>query len=59
MLEAPLLIEEIGNVMRAISFNKTPGIDGIPSEFYSEFWTDIADDVLDMYNDVLQRGHLT
>ena len=59
MLAAPLTKDEIELVIDDLSLNKTPGIDGIPSEFYSEFWTEICDDMLDMYNDILQSGLLT
>ena len=59
MLSAPLTKEELFWVINLISTNKTPGIDGIPIEFYIEFWTEIADDLLDLYNHVLQTGCLT
>ena len=38
--------------------NKTPGIDGIPIEFYVECWEEIGDDMVEMYNNVLQDGYL-
>ena len=59
MLSAPLTKDELQWVIKNISTNKTPGTDGIPIEFYSEFWPDIADDMLEMYNDVLHIGSLT
>ena len=58
MLSAPLSKEELYFVMLAIAVNKTPGIDGLPVEFYLEFWQVIADDILEMYNEVLQTGIL-
>ena len=45
------------NICRLL-LNKTPGIDGIPVEFYIAFWQLIADDLLEMYNHVLQNGSL-
>ena len=59
MLSAPLTKEEIYLIIKDISTNKTPGIDGIPIEFYIEFWPDISDDLLDMFNNVLHTGMLT
>ena len=38
--------------------NKTPGIDGLPVEFYQEFWTLIDDDIIEVYIDVLRTGSL-
>ena len=58
-LSSPLTKEEILWVIQLITINKTPGQDGIPIEFYSEFWDIIAEDLLDVYNDVLQMGSLT
>ena len=58
ILSAPLTKDELLNVIKSTAVNKTPGIDGIPVEFYLQFWEDIADDLLAMYNYVLQSGNL-
>ena len=42
-----------------MSLNKTPGLDGIPTEFYIENWDVISNDILVLYNTVLQMGSLT
>ena len=59
MLSAPLSKDEIIWVIKQIATNKTPGIDGIPIEFYSQFWPEIADDLLEIYRYLLQTGCLT
>ena len=32
---------------------KSPGIDGLPIEFYKEFFEEIGDDLVDLYNNIL------
>ena len=41
-----------------MALNKTPGIDGLPVEFYIENWNVIGDDILALYNTVLDVGYL-
>ena len=59
MLSAPITKDEIYKIITDISSNKTPGIDGIPIEFYMELWSDISEDILEMFNNVLHSGVLT
>ena len=33
--------QEILNIVKSLPNNKTPGEDGLPSEFYKFFWIDI------------------
>ena len=42
-LDAPLTIEEIRKTIFQIQTGKSPGLDGIPIEFYQEFWDVIKD----------------
>ena len=37
-LEGLVTIEEIGNALKKMKHNKTPGIDGFPAEFFKIFW---------------------
>ena len=39
--------------------NKSPGLDGIPVEFYKAFWPKIGQFLLEVYNDILRNGELT
>ena len=37
-LEGLVTIEEIGNAVKKMKHNKTPGIDGFPAEFFKKIW---------------------
>jgi hypothetical protein len=39
--------------------NKAPGIDGIPVEFYRELWLHIKGFLLNVYNEIFEKGQLT
>ena len=41
MLEWPITLEELYNVIIEMCSNKSPGSDGIPIEFYVVFWEKI------------------
>lgn len=36
-LDGPLTIEEIKESIKNLALNKTPGLDGLPNEFYKEY----------------------
>lgn len=40
-------------------FNKSPGPDGLPFEFYRSFWNDIKFHILDVFKECLDRGELS
>ena len=42
-----------------MALNKTPGVDGLPVEFYLQNWEIISDDLLDLYNTILNTGCLS
>ena len=58
ILCTPLSIEEIYNTLILMTLNKTPGIDGLPVEFYIENWEVIANDILALYETILSIGYL-
>ena len=58
LLCTPFSIIEICKTVKAMALNKTPGVDGIPIEFYVENWKAFSVDILALYNTVLQIGHL-
>jgi hypothetical protein len=58
-LTAPISSLEIKSALLATKKNKSPGIDGIPYEFYLTFWDVIAPHFLDMFNHILERDSLT
>ena len=39
--------------------NKSPGNDGLTKEFYTKFWSKIANSLLDSYNYSLEKGYLS
>ena len=38
-IETPITLEEIGQVIKKMKNNKSPGSDGFPVEFYKMFWS--------------------
>ena len=51
--------DEIFTALGEFQNNKSPGIDGIPKEFYITFWPIIQDDLLDTINNIFFRQELT
>ena len=58
-LETPLSKSELFNVVKSMKLNKTPGLDGLPVEFYIVFWPDICDMLLNSFNFSLQNGSMS
>ena len=54
-----LTLEEIHKAVKSLALNKTPGIDGLPVEFYRVFWEDIKDILLSTYKNSFRKGLLT
>ena len=44
--------------MKHMKKNKSPGLDGIPLEFYQTFWDTIGDILIDVYNESFITGEL-
>ena len=57
--ENPITLAEIKAAIKSLPLNKSPGPDGLPIEFYTKFWNDIADIVFDNYCDSFKSGILT
>jgi hypothetical protein len=45
--------------LKGFGRNKSPGIDGLPYEFYLRFWDVLGDDLVDVYNNCITRGSLS
>ncbi|PIK45408.1 pol-like protein [Apostichopus japonicus] len=58
-LEKPIELSEIKLALSAMAKNKSPGIDGLPAEFYLEFLDLLGEDLLCLYNDVFCRKLLS
>ena len=54
-----LTLEEIHKAVKSLALNKTPGIDGLPVEFYRVLWEDIKDILLNTYKNSFRKGLLT
>ena len=51
--------QEIRNIVKSLPNNKTPGEDGLPSEFYKNFWIDIKNLLLNSYKYSFETGQLS
>ena len=50
-LEGPLTEAELFAALQSVQGGKAPGIDGLPSEFYRAFWTELKDDLLGVFSE--------
>ena len=57
--EGQITMLECENAIIKMKRNKSPGLDGLPVEFYSKFWSLIKDIVIDVYNECFQEGELS
>lgn len=55
-LEQPLTQTELANALFQMKNNKTPGMDGLPAEFYKTFWNKLSQPMLKMTHEVLNTG---
>ena len=53
-LDAPLTAGDLKSSLDAMSPNKSPGVDGIPAEFYSAFWPELAPDFTALAAELLE-----
>lgn len=56
ILNAEITEEELKKVIFSTAKNKSPGIDGIPYEFYQTFWYLIKDEFLEIIKEMFERG---
>ena len=59
MLTADISLAEAEQALRTAKRGKTPGIEGIPIEFYLVFWNNIGPEIVNVLNATLKREHLT
>lgn len=53
LLESPLTKDEIQDAIKTLKPNKSPGIDGIPAEFYQFFWNKLHNFLFEMYQEII------
>ena len=58
-MEKEITEQEILKVVKSLPNNKTPGEDGLPSEFYKVFWIDIKGLLLNAYRYSFENGQLS
>ena len=58
-LEGPVTLSELGNALKSMKSNKTPGIDGFPSEFFKVFWCKLKYLTLRAFNLCYKKGILS
>ena len=58
LLEHPLNVQELGQALKKMKNNKSPGIDGFPSEFFKVFWPNLKYPILRALNHSFKNGIL-
>ena len=59
LCEGLITNEECLYALKNLKLNKSPGLDGLPSEFYREFWPLIGNLVIDSFNESFVKGQLS
>ena len=57
--EGQITCQECQFAVKCLKDNKSPGIDGLSSEFYKQFWEDIEEMLIKSYNESFNKGLLT
>jgi hypothetical protein len=57
--DQPISESEILNSIKKLANGRTPGSDGLPSDWYKFFWCDIKDLLCDSINYAMDRGELS
>ena len=57
--EGKVSYDECQTVIKHMSKNKSPGLDGLPSEFYQCFWQDFGMLIVESYNEAFKNGILS
>ena len=59
LVEKEIMLDEIKSTIKSIKNDKSPGVDGLPVEFYKIFWNDTHDILLYSYNHSIGVGYLS
>ena len=57
-MESTISLEEMTVAVQQLSCGRSPGIDGLPSEFYKRFWTLLGKDLFEIFKNCLDSGVL-
>lgn len=55
-LNSPITLDEVYMALKDTNKGKSPGWDGIPSEFYLTFWPEMGPLLLEMFHSAIQKG---
>jgi exonuclease III len=58
-LSRPVELAEVASTLAKMPLNGSPGEDGLPYDFYQQFWADIGPIFLEMFEAVLRQGRVT
>lgn len=56
--DKPISFEELSKAVNSLKCNKSPGLDGLTSDFYKTFWHDLKDPFMGMLNESSKAGSL-
>ena len=59
LCEGPLTLEECHRAFLGMVWGKTPGLDGLPMEFYLVFWDLLGADLMEVLNSCYRSGRLS
>lgn len=59
LCEGKVTLNECTEVVQKLRKNKSPGHDGLPSEFYKMFWGEINTLVIESFNESFEQGELS
>ncbi|CAB3997114.1 Hypothetical predicted protein [Paramuricea clavata] len=59
LCEGAITEDECLKALRQMKNNKSPGVDGLPYEFYTRFWPVLGTDLISVYNDCFSSGCLS
>lgn len=57
-LDEQITLQELTDAMRQLSPGRSPGVDGIPVEFYQAFWDLLGHDLNELLIDCIERKTL-
>ena len=58
LCEGDLTIEECSKALSNMPSAKSPGVDGLPAEFFRRFWDTLGPDLVEVYNTCFHHGRL-
>lgn len=56
VLDEDIMLDEIRRAMISMQDNKTPGLDGLPKEYYQAFWEQLSPSLCSVYKEVWDKG---